>query len=361
MAQNIFISAGDVSGEIHAANLVKSIKNLQPQSYITSLGGNNLKSVSNEFTANLINLSAFGFSEPLKQYSSLKNIFNKCTKDAWKYRKPNKLILVDYYGFNIHLAEEAHKRGIPVYYYISPQVWASRPGRIKKIAKYVKKMLVILPFEEEIYRKAGVDTVFVGHPLLDLVPETKGENGEIPERPVIGLFPGSRSYVIKRHISLLEKTAEIINKEMPSDFKFVCLKGSNLNFSSSLPVVFDEGYKERKNLTMSINVSGTVSLENALLGIPMVVIYKLSLFNYYLAKLLVKVPYITMVNLLAKSEVVPELIQDKATPENIARTALNILKNQSNFVKLKKQLVSFRKQLGEPGVSERAAKIILND
>jgi lipid-A-disaccharide synthase len=357
--QNLFISAGDASGDRHASDLIKAIKEINPGIYVTSAGGQNLKAVSDDFLADLTALSAFGFTEPLKQYLKLKDIFNNKIKASFKAGRPDKIILVDYYGFNIHIAEEGYRRNIPVYYYISPQVWASRPGRIKRLAKYIKKMLVILPFEEELYNKSGVNAQFVGHPLIDTVPKPDNDRKTLPAKPLIGLFPGSRPNVIKKHIPILEKASNLIRKEMDCKAMIFGLKGRQYN--TSMPVVFDDDFEERKKIDFAVSVSGTVSLENALLGIPMIVFYRLSWFNYLIAKILVKVKYITMVNILADRPVVPELIQSDATPEKISETALKILKNQSYFSKLKEDVLSFRQQLGKPGVTKRAAEIILND
>lgn len=360
MPQNIFISAGDLSGEIHAARLVTALKKLQPDCRVSAMGGENLKAVADKFLCNLVNLSAFGFLEPVKLYFKLRQIFDEKIKRAWQEQKPDKVILVDYYGFNIHVAEEAHNAGIPVYYYISPQVWASRPGRIKKLSRYVSKMLVILPFEEEIYRKAGVDTTFVGHPLLDIVPEP-AQKTSLPATPCIGLFPGSRPSVLKKHLPLFDDVYKRIKKEVPCEIKLFGLEtAKELYAGYSFPVVYhDEDYAERRKVDLAITVSGTVSLEHTLLGIPMIVVYRLARLNYLLAKMLVNIDSITMANILAGQKIVPELIQDDATPMNIIDHALGMLKNPEAYRKMRDYLLSVRKQLGNPGVSERAAQIII--
>lgn len=360
MSLRIFISAGDVSGDIHAGNLVRSIKNIAQDSFVSALGGQKLKETCDEFVEDLTSLSAFGFWQPIKLYFRLKSIFENKIRNKWQEKKPDKVILVDYYGFNIHVAKLAHKMGIPVYYYIAPQVWATRHGRLKKLSRYVNKMLFTLPFEGTIYRSAGMDADFVGHPLLDVLPQAAQNDLRSNEKPIIGLFPGSRPNVFFRHMPILLETARKINKEIPCDFRIISVKGladkcANLPFQ----VITEENYLERSKLKFAITTSGTVSLENALLGIPMVVFYKLSWFNYYIAKMLIKIPYITMVNILAQKEIVPELIQEKADPENIAQNVLSFLKNKKRYVQLREQLLAVRKQLGSTGVSDRAARIIL--
>lgn len=356
---NIFISAGDISGEMHAARLAAALKRSATGVRITALGGKKLKAAADEFLFDLTELGGFGFWQPVKLYFRLKDLLRHITAERWdKGNKPDKVVLVDYYGFNIHLAEEAGKRGIPVYYYISPQVWASRKGRIKRLARAVDKMLVILPFEEELYRKAGVDAVFVGHPLLDTVPAAPGSK-QPSQKFFIGLFPGSRPNVIVKHLPILLKSAELISRELPCEFILFSPHEAEKPEVDAVKTVVDEDFSERLKLDFAVTVSGTVSLENTLLGIPMAVMYKLSGFNYRLAKMLVRTPFITMANILLKRMVVPELIQKDANPEKIAATVLGILRDSRKAENMRKELLSVRKMLGEPGVSERAARIIM--
>ena len=358
MPMNIFISAGDPSGDIHAANLAQALKVQCPAARITALGGDRIKEVADTFIADIVGFSGFGFFKPFQLYFSLKKIF-KDISNRWDTERPEKVILVDYYGFNIHLAEEARRRDIPVFYYVSPQVWASRPGRIRRLAKVVTKMLVILPFEEKLYRDAGVDAVFVGNPLIDMVPDP--EERSAGSKPVIGLFPGSRPSVLKKHLPVLFAAAEIIRKTEEVDIRVFALPSARGELSGiPYPVIIEADYKERQKLVLAITTSGTVSLENALLGIPMVVMYRLSSFNYFLARLLVRIKFITMVNIMAGRAVVPELIQNDATPENIARRALTLLQNADQRELVRKELLSFRHKLGAPGVSARTAAIILH-
>src|SRR3989339_309525 len=352
----IFISAGDSSGEIHAAKLVSEIKKIEPGAFVSALGGDNLRNSADRFLFNLIDLSAFGFWAPFKQYFRLRKLFNRI-KTLWSADRPDKVILVDYYGFNIHLAKEARGRNIPVYYYISPQVWASRAGRIEKLRKYINKMIVILPFEEKLYKDRGVDAVFAGHPLIDLVPAAQWRYGE---KPVIGIFPGSRPSVAVKHLDTLYKAAALINKSIPSEFLvFGTDNLKDLYAGCPYKVVFEKDFKQRQNLTLALSVSGTVSLENTLLGIPMVVMYKLSALNYRLAKMLVKIKYITMANILTGKMLVPELIQSDASPEKIANKAIEMLKDRELLRSVSAELASLRSILGNSGSARRASGIIM--
>lgn len=356
----IFISAGDISGEMHAARLAAELKK-SGGARVTALGGPKLKAASDVFLADLTEFGGFGFWQPFKLYFRLKKLLGEVTARWDSTGKPDKAVLVDYYGFNIRLAEEAAARGIPVYYYISPQVWASRPGRVKRLAKSVRKMLVILPFEEKLYRDAGVDAVFVGHPLLDTVPEP-GVKKSPEGKKVIGLFPGSRPSVIKKHLPIMLESAKLIGAQLPSEFVLFASRNAVPALSGAgLRTVVDEDFSERRKLDFAVTVSGTVSLENALLGIPMAVMYRLSWFNYRLAKALVNIQYITMANILLARMAVPELIQRDASPERICETAVGILVSPQKTEEQREALLSVRAMLGTPGSVKRAAGIILND
>jgi len=239
-------------------------------------------------------------------------------------------------------------------------------------------MLLILPFEEAIYRKADVPAVFVGNPMVDTVPEALSapERGtpkryDMPQArqrqspdvggiPYVGLFAGSRPNVLKRHIPILLEAAKLIENETRAHFAFFASKNTAEHFYSlPYPVVIEDDYRERQKLTIAITTSGTVSLENALLGIPMVVMYRLSGFNYAVAKLLVSIPHIAMANILTNKELVPELIQNRANAKDIASASLRFLKDDSYYFAVRKELLAIREMLGAPGIYERTAKIIL--
>ncbi|MDR3306482.1 MAG: lipid-A-disaccharide synthase [Endomicrobium sp.] len=357
----IFISAGDLSGEVHASNLIKEIKKINPSCFVSSTGGNNLKAISNNFIEDIVNINAFGFL-PIKQVFYLRKVLKKIKRHFFENR-PDKIILVDYYGFHIHVARLAQLLEIPVYYYVSPQVWASRSGRIKELAKVIKKMLVIFPFEEKLYKDNGVDAVFVGNPLIDKIPQKTNfqKHGfDISNPPVIGLFPGSRQSAIKRHIPILIETAKILKEKINA--KFIMFGVSNkTDFAPSDYVTFDGSgnFDKRVSIDFAVCPSGTICLENALMGIPMAIIYKLSYFNYFFIRALIKVKYIGIINILAGKSVAPEFIQFNAKPQKIAFSALTQL-NPENYASKIQELLSFRQSLGAPGVSKRAAEVILN-
>ncbi|MDR0822898.1 MAG: lipid-A-disaccharide synthase [Endomicrobium sp.] len=353
----IFVSAGDLSGEIHLTNLVKEIKKIEPSAHIIGEGGRYLKEVCDEFICDIVNINAFGFL-PIKQIFFLKKVL-KQIKKVFLEQKPDKVILTDYYGFHIIVARLAKSLNIPVYYFISPQVWASRTGRIEKLKQVVKKMLVIFPFEEKLYRDKGVDAVFIGHPLMDKVPQK--ENFNISQPPLIGLFPGSRKDTIKRHLPIVLETAKILREKLNASFLMFC---SDKSLKGVLPeyirLANADDWNVRKSIDIALCPSGTVSLENAMLGIPMAVMYKLSNFNYFFIRAIIKVKYITIVNILADKDIVPEFIQFDARPQKIADNIIKQLKTQ-NYQDKAKELLSIRKIFGSSGAIKRAADIILND
>jgi lipid-A-disaccharide synthase len=356
----IFISAGDLSGEIHASNLIKEVKKINPLCFVSSTGGDNLKAVCDNFIEDIVNINAFGFL-PIKQIFYLNKVFKKIKKYFLENR-PDKIILVDYYGFHIHVARLAKSLGISVYYYISPQVWASRSGRIKKLAAVVNKMLVIFPFEEKLYKDNGIDAIFVGNPLIDKIPQKvnfqkRGFDASNP--PIIGLFPGSRQSSIKRHTPILLETAKILKEQINA--KFIMFGVSNKsNFVLPDYVTFDgsSSIDKRTSIDFAICPSGTICLENALMGIPMSIIYKLSYFNYFFIIVVIKVKYIGIINILARKSIVPEFIQFNAKPKKIALSVLDQLKPEKYILK-SQELLSFRQILGAPAISKRVAEIIL--
>jgi lipid-A-disaccharide synthase len=356
--KSIFISAGDISGDIHAANLIKSIQ--QVSNYkIYAVGGTQLKSVADEFIKDIVNINGFGFF-PIKQIFFLKKIF-KTIKNYLINKKIGKVILVDYYGFNIHIAKLAHELEIPVYYFVTPQVWASRKYRIKNIAKYVKIAFPILPFEKEMYEKENVRVYFEGNPLVDLVPNVaKKENENVKKEVNIGLFAGSRKNTIKRHLPIILDTVKILKEKINAKFVLFSVDNFEQNVPDYITVKNGNDFNEREQIDIALCPSGTVSLENALMGIPMVVMYKLSWANYLLARLIIQVKYITLANILLNKELIPECIQHKATANILAKNILKVLEKEK-YISIKKELLKFRQQLGPEGVYDRVAKRILGD
>ena len=354
------IVAGDPSGDLHASNLIKALKRRDPSVRVAAVGGPLCRAVADEFLEDLASRGVTGFIEPALKIPFLFKLASRL-RDFITQRRPAALICVDYYGFNRRILPHARKAGIPAYYFVSPQVWASRPGRIKVLKRLVDKMLVIFPFEEKIYRDAGVPAEFVGHPLLDLIPEPKArEEGT----NLIGLLPGSRSSEIRRHLPVFFEAFRLLRlKNRFLEARLFAAATQPDSAYGKLPdgvtLVREQNYSRRGELDLAICSSGTATLENALLGVPMVVVYKLSWPTYAIARALVKVKHIAMANLLAGKTVVPELIQREATAGRIFLEASALLDDPSRAAAVRADLLKVRRSLGTPGAADRAAASVL--
>lgn len=361
---DFLITAGDPSGDLHGAKLITALKRLNPTVKIAAVGGPLMREGANEFLDDLAGEGIVGFLEPLLKMPRLIRSALKI-KNFLKEKKPKALVCIDYYGFNRRLLGFAAEANVPAYYYISPQVWASRPYRLKVLKRFVQKAFVIFPFEEKLYRDSGISCEFVGHPLLDIVPDPVFKK-TLNEEFKVGILPGSRVSELSRHLPIFLKAFELFKRRFPRSRAFVfAARGLadskyELPSDSSVEIVRESDYQVRSQLDIAICSSGTATLENALLGIPMAVAYRLSWPTYYLARALIRVPYIAMVNILAGKEIVPELIQNEAAPEPLSRALIGMVENPERYLALKKELIGLRSLLGNPGVSERAARALLS-
>ena len=357
------VVAGDPSGDLHASNLISALKRREPGTRAAAVGGPLCKAVADEFIEDLASRGVTGFWEPALKIPFLLRLRSRL-RDFLRDKKPDALICVDYYGFNRRVLPLAKESGTPAYYFVSPQVWASRPGRVQVLKRFVKKMLVIFPFEETLYRESGVPVQFVGHPLLDLIPEPKSK--AFGAEPVVGLLPGSRSSELRRHIPVFYEAFRLLREKRPG-LKGLLFASANQTDSAygQLPdgvtLVREQDYAKRATLDVAICSSGTATLENALLGVPMVVVYKLSWPTYAIARALVKVKHIAMANLLAGKTVVPELIQRDATAEKAAAEAARFLDDAGYASRTRAELLAVRRSLGTPGAADRAAAAVLTD
>jgi lipid-A-disaccharide synthase len=376
MVNKIFISAGDVSGDLHASFLVKEILKTNQNIQIIGLGGQYLKNTKISFLADTVSFEGFGLDGLVKKYFYFRKIFKHIVCPNILKEKPDVIILVDFYGFNIHIAKFAKQLGIKVIYYISPQIWASRYGRIKKIKKYVDKMLTIFPFEESIYKNENINVKYVGHPLLDIIGEIHKDKGKIcnelnvmTDNELIGLMPGSRVSEVKQLLPImlkifskvyLHKVQLIIFLADSIDKKIIEQMIDKCSFKEYIKIVSGPRYDIRKCLRFAIVSSGTVTVENTILGLPMIIMYKISKFSYFVAKIIVKIKFIGMPNILAKKEIVPEFVQN-IDIEKIAKLAdIWIYDLYNNPVeKVKEELLSVKNMLGDKGVIQRVVKEIL--
>ncbi len=313
-------------------------------------------------------ISVVGLFEVVKHLKVIKRALNTVTESI-RTRKPDLVLLIDFPDFNFRVARAAAAAGVPVFYYISPQVWAWRRGRVKTLARLVDKMVVIFPFEVDIYREAGVDVEFLGHPLVDEVRRRlEGLTVTRGTHPVVALLPGSRRGEIERHMPVMCAAAGIIAETVPG-ISFVMPLAPTLTRADlephlsdcPVPIAVREGafHEVVTGADVAVVSSGTATVETALLGTPMVVIYRLNPLTYFLARRLIRVPYIAMVNLIAGRRVVPELIQDQASAESIAREALTILTDEAARKKMKADHDEVGRTIGEPGAPRRiAAKVV---
>lgn len=370
--KNILVVAGDPSGDAHAANLIKALKARDHELSITAIGGVRMQEVSSHFIYNLVSVGAVGFAEPFKNFFLWLKLI-RLVRRYMEEKTPACVITVDFYGFNHQVLGLAAHRNIPAFYYISPQVWASRPGRAARIARLVKEMFVIFPFEEEIYKKVGGNVSFVGHPLLDLMPVP----AEKPQAPAdnafrIGILPGSRKTEIARHLPIFVEAFYRVKQAYPNTRAYVfavpefpdeklvpMLEQAEKYWSRDIEIVREQDYRVRSTMDFAFTCSGTATLENALLGVPMAVAYKMQAFTYAVAKRVIRIPYISLVNILLKKPAVKELIQEKANPDKLAQEALSILNSPPKAAAMRAEMLTLRAMLGNPGAAVRAAEKIL--
>jgi lipid-A-disaccharide synthase len=371
-SKKVLMVAGEVSGDLQGAHLVEAIRQIDPEVRFFGVGGEGLERAGMKLLYPSRSLSVVGITEVLPKIRSILRAL-RILKQSIDHERPDLVVLIDFPDFNLRLARYAHRRNVPVVYYISPQVWAWRSGRVKQIARWVRKMIVFFPFEVPIYRDAGVDVEWVGHPLIDIAKPTLPREealrrfGIDPGRRTIGLLPGSRAGEIRRLLPTLLGAAELLVKEVPT-LQFVLPLASSIPRSmvlpfierSSVPVTLVEGltYDVMNISDLLVAASGTATLEGAIVGTPMVVIYKVSLLSYWIGRALIHVDHIGLVNLVAGKRVAPELIQKDAGPQRIAGEALRILRDPILIRQMRESMAEVRKRLGEPGAAERAARIV---
>jgi len=365
----VAIIAGEASGDQHGAKLVQAMQKKNPDLFFCGIGGPALRQAGVRILVDACELTVVGITEV---FSKLPGILKGMgtIKKLLKSLKPELLILIDFPDFNLHLAATAKKIGIPVLYYISPQIWAWRQGRVKRIGRLVNHMAVILPFEQQFYTANNVPATFVGHPLLDTPLPTADEIFTTSvEGPVtIGLVPGSRDNEIARHLPVMLNTADIL-KDRLKQARFIISQAASVERKQIEVVVADhpcrmnvdiisdgvETVFERSDVIVA--ASGTVTLQAAIHGVPMVIIYKVSPISFMLGRALIRVPNIGLVNLVAGRQLVPEFVQNAASAENISSAVEKMLADRIQLNHLKKQLFALRDVMGGAGASDRVAEL----
>jgi lipid-A-disaccharide synthase len=366
--KKIFICAGDVSGDLHAAYLVNKLLQNDPALEISMIGGKQLEQTKATFLYNIVDTESFGFTNLLQKYFYFKKIFHNIVCPILD-KKPDLIILVDFYGFNIHIAKEAKKRNIKVIYYICPQIWASRFYRIKNIKKYIDEVIPIFPFEVDIYKKHGIKVYFTGNPLVDIIKTNEQEIDIYQQfnlsrdQKLIGVMPGSRKEEVKR---ILPMMLDCIKPVLSDKLKFFIFLASPEHKNLALKILNDyrmisyfkviegSGYSIRKHLCFCLTCSGTAVTENLILNVPMMVFYRMSHFTFLLAGLIVKIRTIGMPNILSGRKIVPEYIQYINT-KKVAREIQSWIDSDAKIKQLKQDLSDVAKMLGQAGVLDRVA------
>jgi lipid-A-disaccharide synthase len=367
------ISCGEPSGDLYAGALAREILREEPSAVITGYGGAELRGAGATLIGDFTGLSVTGILEVARLLPRTYAMYRRLVADATANR-PDVFVAVDFPDFNFTLARALRKLQVPVVYYISPQLWAWRPGRMKTMKRIADRVLVIFPFEEPIYRSAGVPVDWVGHPLLDVMrgPEPRDalmrRLGLDPARPLVALLPGSRTNEVRAILPDLARAAASIRARAPG-VQFAVARAPHLEddlfaplaeAGEPQPLVLDGAADDVLSVAdVALVASGTVTVQAALHGCPMVVVYRLSPLTYRLGRPFVHVDTFAMANLVAGRKVVPELIQDAFTPDAVAREALAVLSDPDRAARVRADLRSVRERLGAPGASQRAARAVL--
>jgi lipid-A-disaccharide synthase len=368
----VMLSCGEASGDLYAGALVEALRARVPGIEVFGLGGDRFKAAGGRLVGDFHGIAVTGLIEAVRMIPDSYALYRRLIHAA-RTERPDVLVLIDFPDFNFRLMAAVKRLGVPVVYYVSPQLWAWRPGRIQTMKALVDLVLPIFPFEESLYRAEGVDVQFVGHPLVELAQAEESRDQLTarlaldPARPIVALLPGSRANELRRIVPVLAAALPRIASAVMGT-QFLVARAPNLPDSYFLPfqgsgaqvrIVEDATDDVLAASDAVITASGTATVQTALHGKPMVVVYRLSPVTYKLGKPLVRVSMYSMVNLVAGERIVEELIQERCTPENVAREAVDLLTNHERVADMKEQLTLVREKLGGLGASGRAADAIV--
>lgn len=374
---NFFIIAGENSGDLHGANLVRAVRARYPRVRFTGLGGRQMKAAGVELLANIVKeLAIIGLAGVVQNLPKIRRLFNRTV--SWlRHHRPDGIILVDYPGFNIRIADQAKRLGIPVIWYISPQVWAWHGSRKFTLARLVTKMIVIFPFEEAIYSELKMDVDYVGHPLFDVIridqskEEVFGEFGFDATRPLITIVPGSREKEVASFLAIMLDGAKRFREAHPRT-QFAIIRATTIekgqisriieeaDLPFEIPIVDRKRYNLRAHCDFSWVKSGTSTLEAAILGCPMLIVYRTNALTFTIAKELFTISFIGLPNIVAQNRIVPELLQSEFTGQNLAERTAYYLDNPTRYGQMVDELLRVKQKLGGPGASVRAALSVLD-
>lgn len=369
----IMISVGEASGDLHGASVANALKTIQPDIKIFGMGGQAMRAAGVDVVYDIADLGVIGFVEVIKNLPKLFTLRDNLA-ELMERERPDALVIIDYHGFNIRLAKIAKSKGIPVISYICPKVWAWGRSRAKEVAETVEKVAAIFPFEVDVYREAGANVTFVGNPLLDIVKPTMSKDeaytyfGANSQEPLVLLLPGSRQNEIINLLPVMLEAAEKIAVKVPNCQFFLPVASTisremlqNVTNQYNVTVILTEKntYDLMNIADMAIAASGTVTLEASLMNLPTVVIYKIAAISYLIGKMIIKIPYISLPNIVAGRKIVPELVQYDLSADNITKEALPILTEPSVRTAMLNDLAEIRQKLGSAGAVERVAREIL--
>ncbi len=374
MEKTLVVIAGEASGDLHAAHLVEELKTLYPSGRFYGLGGEKMRAAGVTLWHDLTQLAVVGFVEILRHYGRFKQVFEE-TLGKIVALKPDAVILVDYPGFNLRLVRKLKRHGIRVVYFISPQVWAWGRERMQLIRRHVDLMLVLFKFEEDLYSDGVFNVTCVGHPLLDAVRPSKtrrqllADVGFEDRAPVVGLLPGSREHEVRSLLPVMLEAAQLIHKKYPRAQFLICraatvarqlYKDAIDRFKLEFPykILDDDTYSGIQASDAVLVASGTATLETAILNRPMIILYKVTLLTWIMAKMCIRIPHIGLVNVVAGKKVVPELIQFDANPKKVAATFSVLWDDAARLEATRSALARVKAALGAPGASRRAAEAI---
>lgn len=364
----IYLVAGEASGDNHGAALMRSLRELRPNTDFSGRGGPEMAAIAGKAFSNWIDdAGVVGLWEVVKKYGYFRKQFRRTLREI-AAAKPDAIVLIDYPGFNLRLARQLRRNGLTgkLIYYISPQVWAWNRGRIKQMAKYLDLMLCIFPFEADLYNKSGLHTKFVGHPMIDRLEARKSN---LPRDPsLVALFPGSRHREVDKILPVLIETAQLLQQQRPhlrfeisaasDDLRRKIEAGGPARFSEGIQITRDAGTLMQR-AAVGVVASGSATLEATYFGLPFVLVYKVSWLTYLIGRQLVKVDYLGMPNVLANRAIVPEFIQHHASPEKIAEAALRLVEDGAARSEMLRNFEQIIASLGRGGASLQAAEAIL--